>query len=495
MPAASTSSRATGMSLPMRAALAVAFPMIAAMTVTGTYLNKEIIITAGWIALSIGGFLFIRPVVGIAIMTAAFLLAAYPTLLQALGFLTINNLLGVCFVALLALRILETRDLSFLKIRQVRVLAVIGLLLLIGTFVADWQFPMLSASVGKTKLIDKTGDMGHNFVARLVFLIFFCVFVRTRADIKIVFMTFILALFAAIPSALMNMASGSLNRGFRAAASVTSGANPNRLAMICLMEVACWWFWAHARPGVLRKVLAFAAMGASVMVLMATGSRSGLLGLGVLGLLLQTGPKAYRVPAAQIGLLVCVGAFAVVTIVPAESWQRMITFNPDKGEIGASSNQMREETLERAWQMSMDYPLFGIGLGNFREVSRQVYQDAFYRPPHNSYLWAMSEGGIFVVMGYMVLFWITWKDLAVVKRLAHRDREIATQAASIHVVFLLYFFFSGFADLWLNPITYVLLGLVYTIRRYVEELPDSVQTVVVAHPVRRALPRPRRAVA
>jgi O-antigen ligase len=494
MPAAAMSRRATSTSLPMRALLAVMFPMIAALTVTGTYLNKEIIITVLWLALSVGGFLFIRPVIGIAVMTAAFLLAAYPTLLQALGFLTINNLLGICFVVLLALRILETRDLSFLKIKQVQVLMVIGLLLLIGTFWADWQFPMLQASVGKMKRIDKTADMGHDFVARLVFLIFFCVFVRTRADIKVIFMVFMLALFAAVPSALINMATGSLNRGFRAAASVTSGANPNRLAMICLMEIACWWFWAHARPGTVRRILSFAAMGACVMVLMATGSRSGLLGLGVLGLLLQTGPRSFRVPATQIGLLVACGAFAVVTMVPAESWNRMITFNPDKGEIGASSNTMREETLERAWEMAWDYPLFGIGLGNFREVSRQVYQDAFYRPPHNSYLWAMSEGGMLVLAGYMFLFWITWKDLAVVKRLAHRDREIASQAACIRVVFLLYFFFSGFADLWLNPVTYVLLGLVYTTRRYVEELPDNAP-VVVAHPVRRALPRPRRAVA
>ncbi len=47
--------------------------------------------------------------------------------------------------------------------------------------------------------------------------------------------------------------------------------------------------------------------------------------------------------------------------------------------------------------MSRDYPLFGVGLGNFREVSRQIYGDAFYRPPHNSYLWATSEGGVLVL--------------------------------------------------------------------------------------------------
>ena len=125
------------------------------------------------------------------------------------------------------------------------------------------------------------------------------------------------------------------------------------------------------------------------MVLLATGSRSGILGLGILGILLQTGPRAYRVPATQIGILAAAGVLAVAVMVPAESWQRMIRFNPEKGEVGASSTTMREETLERAWQMARDYPLFGVGLGNFREVSRQIYKDDFYRPPHNSYLWAM----------------------------------------------------------------------------------------------------------
>lgn len=468
----------------LRLLAALAFPLIAAMTIAGTYVNKEIVITAGWLALSLAGFLFIRPVVGIAVMTAAFLLAAYPTLLQSLGFLTINNLLGLCFVALLALRILETRDLSFLKIKQVRILLVIGALLLIGYFVADWNFPMLAQTRGRGKIIDKTGDMGHNFVARLVFLIFFCVFVKTRSDIKVVFVVFMLALFAAVPSALMNWASGNLNRGFRAAASVTAGANPNRLAMICLMEIACWWFWANSRPGTLRRVISAAAMGASVMVLLATGSRSGLLGMGLLGILLQTGPRNFRVPSFQIGLMVAAGMFAIATMVPAESWTRMTTFNPDKGEIGASSNKMREETLERAWEISMDYPLFGIGLGNFREVSRQVYLDTFFRPPHNSYLWAMSEGGVFVLAAYLWLFWVTWKDLRIVKQLAQRDPEIAAWAQAVRVLFILYFFFAGFADLWLNPITYVMLGLVITMRQYVESLPALHQAAIVQRPGR-----------
>ncbi len=484
MPVANLPSReVSGPPAGLRVLLAFALPMIGAFTVLGTYLGKEIVITAGWFALAVVGFLFIQPVIGVVIMTVAFLLAAYPSLLQALGFITINNLLGLCLLLLLALHLLETRDFSFLKVRQVKVLLVIGLLLLIGSFVADWQFPLLQQSVGKTKILDKSGAMGHNFVARLIYLIFFCVFVRTRGDVKVLFMAFMLALFAAVPSALWNWSQGTLLRGFRAAASVTSGANPNRLAMICCMEIACWWFWCQSRPGTFRRILGMACIGGSLLVILATGSRSGLMGLGCLLIAMQTGTKRFRVPTTHLAAAFVFGALAVASVVPPEAWERMIRFNPEKGEIGASSNRMREETLERAGEIWQDYPWFGVGLGNFREVSRQIYRDAYYRPPHNSYLWALSEGGIFVTLGYLVLFWITWKDLSIIRRLEHRDPEIGAVAGALRVVFILYFFFSGFADLWLNPLTYALLGLVITMRRYVENLPEP---HLVAEPVMRA---------
>ncbi len=478
MPATTAVSRASGGTpVLVRTAIALALPIIGAGTVAGTFFGKEVIVTAAWLALAVVGALFVRPVVGVAIMTTAFLLAAYPTVFQTLGILTLNNLIGLGLVTLLAVRILETRDFSFLRITQVRILIGIGVLLLIGAYVADWQFPLLQASRGRMYILDKSAAMGQDFLNRLVFLVFFCVFVRTRRDLKVMFLVFMLALYAAVPSALYNWMSGQLLRGFRAASSVTAGANPNRLGMICLIEMALFWYWAQARPGMRRQVVAFVAMAACVMVLMATGSRSAILGLVALGVILQTAPRAYRIGAPQFGMLAAVGALTVALFVPPETFSRMIDFTPTKGEVGASSNVMREETLERAWQMSMDYPLFGVGLGNFREVSRQVYKDKYYRPPHNSYLWAMSEGGLFVLAGYLLLFWVTWKDLQVTRRLAHRDPEIEVWACAIRAVFLLFFFYSLFADLWLNPIIYALLGLVISTRQYVESLPDVVPAV------------------
>src|SRR5262245_12112317 len=89
----------------IRIAIAVGLPVVAAGTILGTFTGHEVIVAAGWIALGVSGLLFIRPVIGIAAMTVLFLMAAYPTPLQDLGFLTVNNLLGVCLLVLLAARI------------------------------------------------------------------------------------------------------------------------------------------------------------------------------------------------------------------------------------------------------------------------------------------------------------------------------------------------------------------------------------------------------
>lgn len=480
MPAASTAfPSGTGAPRIKRLALIVGLPLIGAATVAGTYRGNEVIVAAGWLALCAVGVLLVRPVVGVAFMTVGFLLAAYPTVFQALGVLTLNNLVGVALLGLVVARILETRDFSFLRIKQIQILIGIGVLLIIGTYVAQWQFPLLESSVGKTRVLDKTARYSEDIMNRLVFLVFFCIFVRTRGEVKAMFVIFMLALYAAVPSALYNWMSGQLLRGFRASSSVTAGSNPNRLGMICLIEMALFWHWAQLRRGVLRQVVALAAMGGGLLVLMATGSRSAMLGLGMLGVALQSGERRFRVPAPQLGLMVAVGVFAVAAVVPREAWERMIRFSPEKGEVGASSSRMREETLERGWEMAKDYPLFGVGLGNFREVSRQIYFDDYYRPPHNSYLWALSEGGIFVLAGYVLLFWVTWRDLREIRRLAGRDPDIEVWASAIRVVFLLFFFFSAFADLWVNPIAYVLLGLVVTTKRYVQTLPDVAPTVVL----------------
>ena len=471
----------SGMPVGLRLAITLALPVAGAISVTGVYLNKEVLVAAAWVALGIAALVFIQPLVGVAAMTATFMLVAYPTIFQDLGFLTINNLLGLCLAAVLAAHIVTTRDISALKTRQTVMFVVIGIVLVLSTIHADVVFPVLtqSQSLGvKGKFLDRTSDMMHDYWARLIFLVFFCAFVRTARDLRAMFFTFVLVLFLAVPSALINWWQGTLAHGFRTAASVTAGANANRLAMICLMEMVCWWAWVVWRGGGLRWIIALGAIGGAFLVILATGSRSGLLGCGVLGLVVQFGPRRFRVSALQIGIVVLAGVIAVATIVPPQAWDRMLSFSSEDRHAGSTASLVaREQTIDTGFQMIRDHPFLGIGIGNFREVSRQVYLDPYFRPPHNSYLWAASEGGLLVLVLYLGLFWFTWNDLVAATRLAHRDPSCVPIIVATRVMFFLYAFFAIFADLWLNPITYYLIGSIIALRSYLERLPAAVPVV------------------
>ena len=466
---------ASGIPAGVRAALVLGLPMLGSISVVCIYLNKEILVAAAWVALGMAALVFVEPLIGIGAMTAMFVLVAYPTLLADLGFLTINNLLGLCLAVVFVGRIMTTRDLSVFRLRTVLLFVLIGAVFVISTLHVPVAFPTLRVSQGigiKGNDLDRTAYMMHDFWVRLGYIVLFAFFVRGGRDVRAMFYVFALVLFLAVPSALINWWNGELSHGFRTEASLTAGSNPNRLAMICLMEIACWRCWAVARGGAVRAWIAVAAMGGALLVVLASGSRSGLLGCAVLGVLLQTGPRRYRFSALQVAMLAVAGVIAIAAVVPPEAWERALAFNAEDRHSGSTMSIVaREQTLETGIQMVRDHPLLGVGLGNFREVSRQIYFDPFFRPPHNSPMWAVTQGGVFAFAGYVFIFWFLWRDIQTASRLVDRDPACAWVTVATRHVFLLFSFFSLFADLWLNPITYVLIGTIICLRRHLERLP------------------------
>ena len=305
-------------------------------------------------------------------------------------------------MVLLAARIVETRDVSFLRVRQVRILIGIGVLLLIGTYVAELAVP--AAGGDRRQDEDPRQDLGHgprlHHAARLPDLLR-----RLRArpqrredHVHGVHARAVRGRSVGAGELVAGHAEPRLPR--RGEPDVGLQSEPPRHdlpdrddALVVLVEDA---------PGIVRQVVALPAVAAAGLVLLATGSRSGLLALGFTGV-----PAADRpapLPASRLAGRSLGGrrdrrdrAGRAGGDVAAD-----VHLMPEKGQIGATSNEMREETLERAVQVAEDYPVFGVGLGNFREVTRQIYEDDFFRPPHNSYLWAMCEGGIFVLAGLRV---------------------------------------------------------------------------------------------
>ena len=412
----------------------------------------------------------VQPAVGILMLMANFLVASYPSPIRGDGLLTINNMLGVILSVLLVAELAQRPDPWYLRLRQVHVFLLIGVVFIIGTIVSNHSFPNLQVTAGKFRLLDKTADMTQDFITRLAFFILALQFLSRKRDFKRAITVMLLCLVMIVPSALLGYASGDAAGGYRAAADFSSATNSNRLAFLCEIQIAFWWYFMRADPSPRRKLLAIGVIASLIFTVFLSASRSGVLGLGVLFYMLTKTRGGVRGGRLQVIAVAVIAVGALLTVIPQENLERIENLNPfvtGTHDLGSHSTERRVDTVELGWQVFKDYPLFGVGLGNFREVARQIYMDQYFRPPHNSYLWALSEGGIFCMLLYLLLFYVTWRDLQWLQKSPAVPADLRWIVAALGPCFGLLMFFSAFADIWLSPITYIIVVLIVALRRYV----------------------------
>jgi O-antigen ligase len=435
-----------------------------------TYAGREATFLGMLIALGMLALVVVRPEIGVLLLMTNYLVASYPTPLRGEGLLTINNLLGILLSVVLIAQLAQRPDFWFLRSRPFQIFLAIGAVFIIGTMVASYQFPDLRVTSGRFRLLDQTTPMARAFATRVVFVLLGMCFFVSKRHIKLAFVLMMICLLMVVPSALFGYVSGRGVGGYRAAAEFSAGTNPNRLAFLCLIQMAFWWYYMRANPNPVRTAVSIVVMASLIFTVFLTASRSGALGLGIVMYLLsrsRAGVKASRVQFAAVALI---ALGVLVTLIPAENIERLQNLNPfaeGTQDVGSHSTERRVLTVELAWQVFLDYPIFGIGLGNFREVARQVYLDPFYRPPHNSYFWALSEGGLICFLLYLALFAVTWRDIRWLQRSSAVPQDLQWMAAALEPTLILLLFYSFFADMWLSPITYILVMLVIVFRRYV----------------------------
>lgn len=412
----------------------------------------------------------VQPAIGILMLMANFLVASYPSPIRGDGLLTINNILGIILSVLLVAQLAQRPDLWFLRIRQLHVFLAIGAVFVLSTIVSSYNFPSLQITAGRFRLLDQTGPMTQDFITRLAFLILTLQFLSRKRDLKRAVTVMMICLVMIVPSALLGYASGNAVAGYRAAADFSAGTNSNRLAFLCLIQIGFWWYFMRAEPSAGRTLLAAGVIASLIFTVFLSASRSGVLGLGMLFYMLTKTRGGVSGGRIQVIAVAIIAMGVLLTVIPDENLERMQNMNPfatGTHDVGSHSTERRVETVELGWRIFRDYPLFGIGLGNFREVARQVYFDPFWRPPHNSYVWSLSEGGIFCLMLYLALFWFTWRDIQWLQASPAVPQDLRWIVAALAPCMGLLLFFSAFADIWLSPITYIIIGLVVATRRYV----------------------------
>ena len=163
------------------------------------------------------------------------------------------------------------------------------------------------------------------------------------------------------------------------------------------------------------------------------------------------------------------GVLAAGLLVVAVQWESMVAFKRDKG-LSARETQDSAESrplLARvAWNMFLDYPLFGVGLGHYRDHNTDYTTDRSIDAPlskvrpyvqHNVWLGLLTETGLAGVIAFTLLIgcWLrnAWRLYAT------RDAPPwARQQALLFLAgFAAYFPNAMFQDVAIIPMTNMIL--------------------------------------
>lgn len=178
----------------------------------------------------------------------------------------------------------------------------------------------------------------------------------------------------------------------------TYDANDLGLVLVYGLGLALLTF--HSSRGLGRLVSGITIIGCAAGIAK-SGSRGAFLGLLMLGVALL-----FLAKGVSFGkkLMIIVAAAAGLTLfAPAGYWHQMQTILHPEQDYNWNTVNGRRQVFERGLGYIKDYPLFGLGIGNFGKAECTISDRAKEyggsgpircMPPHNSYLESAAEVGI-----------------------------------------------------------------------------------------------------
>lgn len=421
-----------------------------------------------------------HPYVGICLFLTTFLIN-YPGVARGAGAVTINNALGMIFVGLLAWDYYLRQDAWYLRDPLVRVLLLIGAIFIVGTMAAEYTLPdehvqrMITKRFGAVySKTDYTSRFLFQFFSRLAFMVFIVQFIRTPRQLLWVFLTLLGCILVAVPPALSGYLQAS-GEEVRALARVVNWAdNANRFAFGCLIGIAFLYHLGMTAGSRLKKLLAAGGVVLLLPLVLLSASRSGFMGMFILGALMAAGTFGRRgerpargpssiLPVLGLASVALVTYFFLLTPALQERVLNIIPFAETSAE-GSTSTEFREATLRDSVAIIQKHPILGVGIGNFRWVHKLFY--GRFKPPHNSYVWALAEGGVPLFAAYLWFFVILWRRLGRLREPYRYHPELTLFPHWLRVYFVLLLFFSFFADVWIEEHLFLLASATMLLERW-----------------------------
>jgi O-antigen ligase len=235
--------------------------------------------------------------------------------------------------------------------------------------------------------------------------------------------------------------------------------NSNDLALHLVTMVPLAIGFAFASKSWLRKLLYIGFAVLFVAATVVTFSRGGFLGLFVAAVVLvrKIGRKNKLLSTAAL----VVALLAVLVFGPATYSSRLSTIFSSGSDATGSSSQ-RTEILKRSIWVTLRYPLFGVGVGNFH------YKSVHELVTHNAYTQVSSEMGIPALLIYLMLMIYPLRRLRAIE-LATVDladkRKLHFWSIGIQASIIAYMVSSFFGAVAYQWYIYYLVGYAVAVRR------------------------------
>ncbi|HEY2773891.1 MAG TPA: O-antigen ligase family protein [Candidatus Binatia bacterium] len=432
-----------------------------------------------------------KPVVGVFILMTTFLFT-YPEALRGAGNITINNMLGLLLVPLMLFEMIRDGRWWPLKFKPFFLFLVIAMSLIISsnTYTGQTGASELIEQKSEVKVetsnraqgpaLVSTRDMATKYITRLIFLLLFVYFMRTNRDLTGVVLILVVAMLVtyfsvSLGAGAAGWGTGRLRTMSDAGGAVYAGRNPNKLSYFALLVLTLMWYGRRAIKWPILYPLWAALCSLTFVMIPLTGSRSGMLNLLLFVLIVLLEDKfSYRKIVGLAGIV-----FAVVVqlgyqtsildlVLPAETAERLEKLQvrsevvEDEGVAATGSLGGRFRTAQSALMIFQEHPAFGVGIGNFDEERAAVDPFGVVGPPHDSYLWALAEGGLTVFFLYLTLFAYTFLRINEIRweyEARFGPMKLGWLVAGMRTVLIGFMFFSLFADMWYHDFFFILIGI------------------------------------
>jgi hypothetical protein len=196
-------------------------------------------------------------------------------------------------------------------------------------------------------------------------------------------------------------------------------SNPNDLAFAIVLSMPFALAFMVTGKNAFVKVAWLAGMLVMAVAIFATASRAGFIDLIISGSVTLyyfaiKGKRIYLLVATFIVGGVVMGAFG------GKLYDRFAALSGDSttDKSAYGSFEDRKYLMERALDGIIHYPILGLGTRNFPTYSL-IWHDV-----HMTYMQICVEGGIPVMVLYLMFFWSAFKNLRTLRRKKNLDPDI-----------------------------------------------------------------------